>query len=1083
MLTRKYLLSVLVLALVGTSIIAFAQSTGVITGTVADESGAVIPNATVSITNKATGAARTVTTNAEGLYSAPSMEAGEYEIRVEVQGFKTAVRQATVEAGGFITANMAMSLGATKDVVTIEAAASQINYDNSQIQGVVGRTDIQELPLNGRSFLQLAQMQPGVTIATGSVATFNALFTVSTLGSGTRTVITIDGGNVSDNVTVGGGMTSMNFSQETVQEFQLSEVNFDLATPIAAGGAINVVTRSGSNDWHGSGYFFYRDHNMAAYPLLQRQPGDLNPYFTRKDPGGTIGGPIVKNKLFFFFNYEYQNQVQAIATQTTSPFLGPLAGTYGSPYIGKTLSARLDYHLNDKNNFFLRYSHDGNSGFGQALEFGDPSNWAHNINWSDQSIIGWTSTISPTLVNDLRFQYNYWSNKNLQSVASDCSSPCIAGSLPSVFTFLGSNFPAVGPNFDAPQARATRRYETVESLTWQKGNHRYKFGADLNPTRTAGLWGFCTPMCVGAFSPDYLAAAFGGKAVAASIFPAAFLPATSDASALNLPVLNIASSLFSGIPVGQDATPAPYGRGPQEWANQYRAYFQDTWKITPHFTLNYGLGWDAQVGFYNSNLNKPQFLAPILGSSNLGPTQNNTKEFQPAFGFAWSPFKDNKTVFHGGGGIYWDSTPYYYKLREAPVIGPLGDGRVTLAASAFTNNVAGPFGGSGLLSIGGSPATCPIPGLPCSVVPFGAPLPLNALTTMTVGQFVNLVNQELPGIQAQLFPSTVQTSGSYCATCTGIDVLKQGVEVYPQNFPLGRSYQTSLGVQRELPFGMVLTADWARRQAENYSLGEQDYNHYNLVANGALSPVIPVCSSSQLFKPGQECSTGPITFWTDQGRAVQDALLVKVVKRLSNHTQFTASYALQKALDENPWNVINWMSSYGQYLNHQNFNIGGLVTMPWGFQLSLNSSIISRFPVTANVAGLVLPGTDAEGGTEPLPGLAFNCLNAGCGKGALASAVAAYNQANPTANLTLPSNYALSAPTISQDVRLTKTFTYKERYKMAILGEMFNALNVSNLTIGSYTIGSAFGIPTGRVTQTFGSGGPRAVQVGARFSF
>jgi len=282
----------------------------------------------------------------------------------------------------------------------------------------------------------------------------------------------------------------------------------------------------------------------------------------------------------------------------------------------------------------------------------------------------------------------------------------------------------------------------------------------------------------------------------------------------------------------------------------------------------------------------------------------------------------------------------------------------------------------------------------------------------------------------------------------------------------------------------VLTADWARRQAENYSLGEQDYNHYNLKVNGVLSPVIPVCSSSQLFVPGQECSTGPITVWTDEGRSVYDALLLKVVKRLSNHTQFTLGYALQKGLDENPFDYVNWMSSYGQYLPHQNLNIAGLVTLPWGFQLSLNSSIISRSPVTANVAGLVLPGTDPSGSTEPLPGLAFGCLNAGCGKGALQSALSAYNAANPTATpLALPANYALSAPTFSQDIRLTKTFTYKERYKLAILGEMFNALNISNLTGQSYTIGTSFGIPTGRVTQTFGSGGPRAVQVGARFSF
>jgi carboxypeptidase family protein len=1056
----------------------FAQApTGIIEGTVTDETGAVMPNITVTITNKATGVARTTTTNAEGRFTVVALEASDYEVRAESAGFRTTQREANVQAGGSTAVNLPMTLGGTKEVVTVEAASAQINYDNAQIQGVVGRNTIQELPLNGRSFLQLAQLEPGVTIATGTPAQFNALFTVSTLGTGTRTVITIDGGNVSDNVTTGGGMTSMNFSQDSVQEFQLSEVNFDLATPIAAGGAINVVTRSGSNDFHGSAYFFYRDHNMAAYPNLDRDPLHPSPFFERKDPGATLGGPIIKNKLFFFFNYEYQTQVQALGIETTSPYLAALQGTYGSPYSGKTLSVRFDYHLNSKNNFFLRYSHDGNTGFGQALIGGDPSSWARNINWSDQSIIGWTSVITPSIVNDLRFQYNYWSNGNLQAVASDCSSPCVAGSLPTIYTFIGSNYPAVGPNFDAPQARATRRYETVESLSWQKGSHRFKFGADFNPTRTAGLWGFCTPMCVGAFAPDDLVSIFG-KSVAPLLFPSAFLPITSDAGALNLPVYNAAASIFSGVGVGADATPAPYGRGPNEWANQYRTYFQDTWKIRPNLTLNYGLAWDAQVGFYNSNLSKPQFLAPILGANNLGPTQNNTKEFQPAFGFAWSPGKSQKWVIRGGGGIYWDSTPYYYKLREAPVIGPLGDGRDTLAASAFTNNIPG------LISFSG-PGPCPIPGFPssaCSLVPVGAPLPIGGLTTMTVGQFQNLVNQELPAISAKLFPSTVQTSGPYCSTCSGIDVLKQGVEVYPSSFPLARSYQTSLGIQRELPWGMVLTADWARRQAENYSLGEQDLNHYNLKVNGVLSPVIPVCNSAQLFVPGQECSTGAITVWTDEGRSVYDALLVKVVKRMSNHTQFVASYAFQKGLDETPYDYVNWMSSYGQYLPHHNLNIAGLLELPWGFQLSLNSSIISRSPVTATIAGLVLPGTDPSGSSEPLPGLQFGCLNAGCGKAQLASALAAYNTANGT-SLALPANYALSAPTFSQDVRLTKVFTFKERYKLSVLAEMFNALNVSNLLIGSYTIGPSFGQPTGRVTQTFGSGGPRALQVGARINF
>ena len=229
----------------------------------------------VTITNKATGAARTATTNAEGYYSATALLAADYQVRVEANGFKTSLRDATVTVGGNTQVNMPMSLGGTKEVVTVEAATAQVNYETHNVEGVIQRSDIQDMPLNGRSYLQLGALEPGVTVATGtSWRSSNVLFTVSVLGGGNRTAVTIDGGNVSDNIDTGGGISSMNFSQDMIQEFQLSEVNFDLATPIAAGGAINVVTRSGSNDWHGSGYFFYRDHNMAAYPNLQRIPSD-----------------------------------------------------------------------------------------------------------------------------------------------------------------------------------------------------------------------------------------------------------------------------------------------------------------------------------------------------------------------------------------------------------------------------------------------------------------------------------------------------------------------------------------------------------------------------------------------------------------------------------------------------------------------------------------------------------------------------------------------------------------------------------------------------------------------------------------
>jgi len=1071
------------------SVAAFAQvPTGTVEGTVTDESGAVIPFAKITITNKATDVARSTVTNAEGLFSAPALPAGEYEVRGEQPGFAVILRMATVGAGGSTTVNLSMHVGTTREVVSVEAASGQINYDSHTIQGVIQHDSIEDLPLNGRSFMQLAKLEPGVTIASGSVAQFNTLFTVSVLGGGNRTLFAVDGGNVSDNVDVGGGMPSMNFSQEMVQEFQLSEVNFDLSTGISSGGAVNVVTRSGSNDWHGTAYYYFRDHNLAAYPALQRNPADPNPFFARRNPGATFGGPIKKDRLFFFFNYEYMNQVQALTITSTDPAFTPLTGTYGSPYKATNVSIRVDDRITDKHNLFVRFSHDGNRGFGQSLQFGDPSNWARNTNWSDQSIVGLTSTLTPTLVNDLRVQFNYWNNHNTQAVSSDCSAPCVAGTLPNIFTFVGSNYPAVGPNFNAPQGRNTRRYEVIENLVWQKGAHRLKFGGDVNATDSNGLWGFCTPLCVGAFSPTYVKATltpFIGAAGIATYFPTMPSVLTTDADALNLPLLTQPSSIFSGVGVGAVSTPAPYGYDSQRWANQYRAYFQDDWKISSRLTVNFGLGWNAQVGFYNDNLPKPQYLSPILGTgpNNLGPTVNNTKEFQPAFGFAWNPFHDNKTVIRGGGGIYWDSTPGYYKLREAPVIGPLGDGRSTLAASAFTNIFPGMFDFS---------TSTPIP--------VDATLPIGHLTNMTVGMFDTLVAQELPAIEAVLAPPNPLRSGSY--SVSGIDVAKQGVEIYPTHFPLARSYQTSLGVQRDLGNGLVLNVDWARRQGENVSVGEVDMNLNNRYINFVQTPVIPKCTPSQLYVAGIECSNGSITFWQDQGRAVYDAMLLKLTKRFRNHYQFTASYALQKGLSESVWNDTNWMAGYGEYLPRHNLNVAGLVELRWGCSISVNSSYISRSPVTANVSNLFLPGTVQAGSSEPLPGLAYGCLAAGCGHAALTNAVNSFNATyagtkNATGGiispLVLPPNYQFGDPAFSQDFRITKVIRFAERGRLNIFGEVFNAFNISNLSGYSFTLDTKsanpatqvynFGQPTQRVNQTFGSGGPRAFQLGARVSF
>ena len=295
---RTSALMLVVVLLVG-AVALYAQApTGTISGAVTDESGAVVPNASVTITNKDNGFTRTVTTNAEGLYSAPSLPAGQYEVRVEMQGFRTLVRQAEVQVGGTTTVEMRMQVGQSKEVVTVESASAQIEYDKNSIDGVVNREKIQDLPLNGRSFLQLAALEPGVTVSAGTTNQYNRLFSISILGGNSgRTNITVDGGSIRDAIEDTGA--SMNFSQEVVQEFQLSSAVFDLSTGIGASGAVNVVTRGGSNDFHGSGYFFFRDHNMAAYPGLARNPLALDPFFARRNPGFYVGGPILKDKLFF----------------------------------------------------------------------------------------------------------------------------------------------------------------------------------------------------------------------------------------------------------------------------------------------------------------------------------------------------------------------------------------------------------------------------------------------------------------------------------------------------------------------------------------------------------------------------------------------------------------------------------------------------------------------------------------------------------------------------------------------------------------------------------------------------------------
>lgn len=1057
----------LAVAMVLTQNVALTQvPTGTLSGVVQDESGAIVPNAQITITNKAEGTTRTLMSSGDGTFSAPALPPGGYEVKAVMAGFRTTIRDAVVETGSTTAVDIRLQVGASKDVVTVEAATAQVEYQRNSIDGVITRQKIQELPLNGRSFLNLAFMEPGVTVSPGSTSQYNSLFSVSVLGGdSSKTAITVDGGNIRNPIE---GNTAMNFSQEVVQEFQLSSVNFDLSTGITSVGSVNIVSRSGSNSLHGSGYYFFRDHNLAAYPGLKRSALNPDPFFARRNPGFWIGSPIVKNKLFVFFNYEYLNQAQVFTFVPNVPSAAGLAGNFPSPYKGKTLSVKFDYNLSANHHLFARYSHDGNSGFGPNGNVSLPSNWLRNTNWSDQTVLGVTSTLRPTLVNDFRFNYQYWQNRNLfpnQSVCPDC----LGLGLPQV-QLIGTNV-YVGNTSNATQGRDLRRYQFTNTMNWQKGSHGLRFGFEVEHAPGTGFWGYCDPACLVVAPPELVRANVPSARVDA-LFPTLPTQIRTAQDILNLPLLG------GVVGIGDPSQPPPYNVDKAKINNRYRLFFQDSWRLRPRFTLNYGLAWSYESTVVNTDLNKPKYLAPLYGSD-LTPTNNNPHNFSPALGFAWTADKSAKTVVRGGFGIYYDTESLYRRLQERAYVGPVGNGRIQFPISGFKNTIPGIVD----VSRGGVP------------VAVGDPVAANDLTNLTLQQFIQIQQAQVGGIAASLAPKNLND-----VSVTGIDIAKSGTQLYPKNFPVQHGLHFSLGVQRQLPHDMVLSADFVRRVYLNTLLfgTDLDWNRWNRYINGVRSPVIPACVGSQASIPGFGCSTGPITFWTPGGRQVYNAMLLKLDKRFSKRYQFTASYALGDQHGYNGlYNMDNWASSWGPQGARHILNISGIVEMPWGFQLGAISSMSSRGSITAQITGVDLTGSGIT--NTPLPEIPINGLNRGYGQADLQKAVDNWNAniaGKPDAlgkvvpKIVLPSNYELGRPFYSQDVRLTKKFTYRERYTLSIFAEGFNLFNIANLQGYSFNLDQvqptqtfSFGQPTSRAGQVFGSGGPRAFQLGARFQF
>lgn len=1043
------------------SVSAIAQApTGQVNGTVVDETGAVIPSATVMLTSKETGAARKLTSGGDGIFSFPSLQAGEYEIRCEAPGFRTLVQPVTVQTGAISTVDMHMQVGQAMEVVTVEALAAQIEYDRHTIDGVITKQQIDSLPLNGRSFLQLAQLQPGVSVSPAGTGEYNRQFDVNILGRGSESVrVTVDGATVNDPVT---GGTQQNFSQDVIQEFQISSANFDLSTGITGGGAVNIITRAGTNQFHGAGFFFFRDHNMAAYPYLQRVAQTPNPFFARRDPGFAVGGPVVKNKLFFFSSYEHNNQRAAASAFPTDPLFASFAAYTTSPYNSNQFTERLDYHLNEKHAIFLRYSHDGNNTFAPSGDGTQPSNWGVNTNWADSGVFSVISALTTSTTNEFRFSDTFWSNSKNPPTAAQC--PGCPGLGGPQFNIYGVGGFQIGNDANnTPQSRVLRRYITADNYSWQKGSHSLKFGGEWEYQKGTGTYAYAEPAGVVLYSPEIVA-------LYNSQVPAPFqisIPSTFTTlqDVLQLPVAGFATG------VGDINQPPSYNRGSADHNHRLHFFAQDNWKVTPKLTLIYGIGYSYESDLLNHDLTKPQYLQPILGANGLGKELHQNHNWSPALGFAWNVGSDNKTVIRGGAGIYYDTMNLEVRLLERAAIGPLGTGRVLLPDSWFF------------------PAIDQLFGINANLPP---PLQIDSLsvhpTNFTGANLEAILATLRGGAAQQLHQNPTNTD----LTIRNINVFKTapGLDMFVKDFRPPYSQQASLGVQRQVTNDITLSADFVYRHFLRERIRNTDLNHYLSVKG----PVIPNCVGAQALDPTAECSRGRMDFDVSGGRSTYKGLLLRVDKRFSNRFMFTASYAFASLVGFNGVAVeSNWFASNGPQMGRQNLCFSGSWNLPLGFTISTITTFGSRGPFEPTIPNVDLLG-DGTTSDLPLPGGGYNEFAITKGKSDLSRLVDQFNKTyggtkSPRGQnipvITLPATYSFGRNFTTEDFRVTKTFKlHTERVNLRIFGEVFNALNYANLAgYNSDLTSSTFGQPTRRLNQVVGSGGPRVFQVGARLEF
>src|SRR5579864_744608 len=457
-------------------------STGSIVGTVTDPSGAVVSGAKVTMTNKGTGQVVTTTTTSTGNYASGALIPGDYTIRVEGAGFKTTEMLVVVQVNTTASGNIKLTLGESAQVVEVQASELAVNTEQATVQGVLTAQQIENLPINGRNFLDLAQLEPGVQIQDGGTfdPTKNGFSSVSFGGRFGRTArIELDGVDISDETV---GTTTMNVPLDAIEQASLQESLLDLSTELTSSGAVGINSKHGSNAFHGDAFYNFRNQSLNA-----ALPGDSTNPLQRNQFGGALGGPIIKDKLFFFFTGERNKQDLLDPVIPSGTFAG-LTGSFNSPFRETEADARVDYQVN-RFKIFYRFIFDQNK---SVLPF-IPNSFQPfaNVDHARDHSVG-VDFNTGSFTHSIRFAYHKFQNGITDAVTGSSifdPAPGIElaiGADPNCLTAGLDSF-CSGPNFLAPQAtfQSNHQIKYDGSVLWK--NHIFRYGFGYNRLRGGGF--------------------------------------------------------------------------------------------------------------------------------------------------------------------------------------------------------------------------------------------------------------------------------------------------------------------------------------------------------------------------------------------------------------------------------------------------------------------------------------------------------------------------------------------------------------------------------------------------------------------